>query len=291
MNLAEQSLSFDDLLNAVQESSRGRWFLGKYEERIRSFGTENILTSIAKLENAISSMSGSGTDAALVARAKSAIAAARKDIATLDNAQAAPTLSNEAHLFAKLAEMARASFTSEGKANDNAVINSGVVRALRLVDELDQAMTAAPIAGTNYFAPHAEVFAELPTPAAAPVSEKPATIAAVPAIEKLEVKKPAPISEVERGAKLTIKRSGDAPVISEPVVEQPKAMFEPATIEPVAITMPPTDIPFVAEADAPAPAEATVKPRVVIIRRKPEDIVEVPMVEDVAAPQEATSAA
>jgi hypothetical protein len=286
MNLAEQSLSFDDLLNAVQESSRGRWFLGKYEERIRSTGTENILSSIAKLENAIAGMSNIGGDNALLARAKAAIAAARSDIAKLDQSEGQPNLSNEARLFAKLADMARASFNADGKTNDNSVVNTGVVRALRLVDELDQAMAAPHAVTANYFAPHAEVF-EAPAPVAIAA---PTTIAAEikstpKAVEKIEP---------ERGAKLTIKRSSDVPAAVAPVPEPqaPIQILETVITEPVSITTPPTDIPFV---DAPVPQpsepEAAAKPRVVIIRRKPEDVMEVPMVEEATTPQSESSAA
>ena len=101
MSVAEQNISFDDVLDAVKESKRGRWFLDEYEGRLRKSDTAELRAAISKLESVMTSMSGSGADAALLARAKSAILAARKDIAALDDKPQG--LSEEGRLFARLA--------------------------------------------------------------------------------------------------------------------------------------------------------------------------------------------
>ena len=286
MSLAEQSLSFDDLLNAVQESSRGRWFLGQYEQRIRASGTENILTSIAKLETVIFGMASSGGDAALVARAKAAIAAARKDIATLDQNQNSgqANLSTEARLFAKLADMARTSFANDGKANDNPVINNGVVRALRLVDELDQAMAASPVAATNYFAPHAEIF------------EVPAAKIAAPKTIAAEIKlapKPETKVEPERGAKLTIRRIEASETAPTTVAVEAPTLSAAVAIEPAAPEILTVEAPPKLATPEPTHVEPILasKPRVVIIRRQPEDVIDMPMIEEALSQAEAATAA
>jgi len=116
MSAVDLSLNYEDLLQTVKESDRGRWFLTEFENRLRKSDTGNILASIAKLEGVIAGMGaigGSGADAALVARAKSAIAVARKEIAALDASKA--ELSDEGRLFSKLADMARTAFSTESQ--------------------------------------------------------------------------------------------------------------------------------------------------------------------------------
>ena len=83
MSAVEQNLSYDDILDAVKESKRGRWFLDEYEGRLRKSDSAGLLSAISKLESVMAGLAGSGADAALLARAKSAILAACKDIAAL----------------------------------------------------------------------------------------------------------------------------------------------------------------------------------------------------------------
>ena len=242
MSAVEQNLSYDDILDAVKESKRGRWFLDEYEGRLRKSDTAGLRSAISKLESVMAGLAGSGADAALLARAKSAILAARKDIAALD---AKPEgLSEEGRLFAKLADLARLSFAASGSAVPPAV-NIGVVRALRLVDELESDLCGSAeklpeIKPASYFHQHSDVF------------ENPKPVAATPMALTPSIKKPD--GEVARGAKLVIHR---APA---------KVTEQPPTIEtPVAETA--------------ASAEPAAQ-RVVIIRRKPEDMMEVPLEHD-----------
>lgn len=268
MPAVDMSVNYEDLLQTVQETDRGRWFLTEFENRLRKSDSANILASIAKLEGVIAGMgsaSGTSAEAALVVRAKSAIAAARKEIATIEAAKSG--LSDEGRLFSKLADMARTAFSADSQGMTP--VNAGVCRALLLVDQLDQdfAAVALPTPATA-FARDADVF-EVPAPAKAleqPIKSTPKE----------------PVKEVERGAKLVIRKAGqdDAKQPETTVVapahateESPAPVVAPANVES-------------------APAASTVQPltppvekqsRVVIIRRKPEELMDVPMVDDAKA--------
>lgn len=260
MAAVEQSLNYEDLLHTVQETDRGRWFLAEFESRLRKSDTVNILAAIAKLENVVASTPPANADSVLVARAKSAIAAARKEIAAIEKAG----LSDEGRLFAKLADMARTAFASDGQEISPA--NAGVCRALLLVDQLDQDFATVPAlpTATTAFARDADVF-EVPAKA-------------IPAPVKATVKEP--VKEVERGAKLVIRKAGEVQAavaaVAVPDVKPPEAA-------PPAVA---------AVAAEPPVAESTVQPlapppekqsRVVIIRRKPEELMDVPMVDEAPA--------
>jgi hypothetical protein len=265
MSAAEVSLNFDDLIEAVKESGRGRWFLQEYESRLRKSDTGNILSAIAKLENVVATAGSASGDSALVARAKAAITAARAEIASLDQGKA--KFSEEAHLFAKLAEMARASFPADSS------VAAGVNRALKLVEDLEQEFgvaTSKPLKKSELFSADSDVFEAEPVPN--PVSVPNVTVAktAAPATK-----------EVERGAKLIIRKTSIQP-------EQPAPDNSPITQE---------SAPPLAMETAPEPAGADIQPivppeprqsRVVIIRRKPEDMMELPLVSET---QDAVSAA
>lgn len=254
MPVPDPSLNYDDLLETVRESERGRWFLAEFETRLRKSDSGNILAAIARLEDVIAGQSQSGIDSLLVARARTAIAAARREIAHLDSSAA--HLSDEGRLFAKLADMARTAFATG--ASTNTVVNAGVGRALLLVDQLDQDFAAAPSAEAlpPVLAPHAEVFEAPP-----PRLDAPKAAPAIPA-------KPA---DVERGAKLVIRKAGDTAAPQAPVAapETPAAVAAP---EPAVAAQP---------VAMPEPAAAR-SSRVVIIRRKPEELLDVPLMDDAA---------
>jgi hypothetical protein len=147
---AEGNLDFDELMQAVKESSRGRWFLEQFEARLRHAETAGILAAIEKLERVVSESGAASQDTALVSKARAAIASARREIAALDMGKAG--LSEEARLFAKLAELAKSAFSDE----TSPTLNAGVTRALRLVDDLEQDFGVG--AGTDYFTQDASVF-------------------------------------------------------------------------------------------------------------------------------------
>lgn len=317
MAATEPVFTFDDILGAVKESSRGRWFLDEFENRLRKSDTGTILAAIAKLETAISGLGPQSGDSALVARAKAAIAAARKDIAALDEGR--KVISEEGRLFAKLAEMAKSALTAGP--NDNApMIHSGVARALRLVDELDLdlGVTASLPKPASYFEQDSELFEKPAAPAMPPLRPSAALPrpAAAPAKQETTIQGVSK-QDIPRGAKLIISRSRSAPLLHqtpaapaaiaearpEPVIEKaaetaapaasPEAKHE-AKLEPrpeAKLEPRPEPKPEAKFEPRPAPAEKPTSPmeqaveamektpRVVIIRRKPEELTDLPMIE------------
>jgi hypothetical protein len=258
--------SIDEVLTAVQETPRGRWFLEAYSNRIKGDSTANILQAIGKLEQNLKTMTTGGAEAGLLQQARSAIAAAKREISLLEPQTA--ELSAEGQLFAKLAELSRVAFSAN--APGQASVASGVDRVLRLVADLDRdlggskndnAATASASApakpAIQYFKPDEEIFEPAPAPVIAAVA------------------KPEPITEVStRGAKLVIQRvsSPKPEAIAEPTVtEEPK-------VEPPAIT---------------SSVQPDTKPdnsRIVIIRRKAEDMTDVPLMMDEPALESVSAA-
>lgn len=254
------SESIDDVLTAVQETPRGRWFLEAYAARLKSEGTANILGAIAKLENNLERLSGSGASAELLDKARNAIANARQEIANLEPQTV--KLSTEAQLFANLADLSRKAFSAE---TANSGLGKGVQRALKLVSDLDRDLnptttfapevaqiefTAPPKPATQYFKQDDEIFE--PAPAVVPNLVKPVELVETP----------------NRGAKLTIRRMTS----DKPAIEAVQTVAEPA-----APSAP------VVEAATPEPS------RIVIIRRKADETLAVPLLE--GEEQQAVSAA
>jgi len=208
------TLSFDDILGAVKETARGRWFVESLETRIRVGNTSRILDAVARLEDRIEQLSHNSEDAVLVRKAREAIAAARRDIARLENKEG---LSTEAQLFAQLAKQAKDAFGGKG-----------IARALTLVDDLDREFT-----------PHsAEAPAAMsapPPPAAALFQADEAIFEAAPTVQAAPAPTPAPETPKEsgapRGAKVMIHKLGvaapEVPAKEEPA-PAPTAEAEPA---------------------------------------------------------------
>jgi hypothetical protein len=249
--------SLDEVLSAVKETARGRWFLESYEARLRETETSRVLGAIAKLENHIQSMAATSEDAVLVKRAREAISAARRDIAALEPANQA--LSNEAQLFGKLAERARTAF------NDNNGTTQSVGRALQLVGDLERELGApvatfapapapAVVPAANFFRQDEAIFEpapkQAPTPAAAPVAES-------------------PVEASPRGAKLVVHRAAPRPS-TEAVAKAETAAAAPA---PAPLPVPePTEL-------AATPEDSTPKSRIMIVRRKADEMEQVPLMD------------
>lgn len=273
------SESIDDVLKVVQETPRGRWFVEAFAERLKGEGTSTILSAIAKLENHISSISNSGASDELLQKARSSIALARQEIANLEPKSA--TLSSEAQMFANLAEMSRKAF-GEGQGG------KGIERALKLVADLDHDLNssqkivdavAAAKPAQQYFKADEAIFEPAPAPKLV-VEPTPAT-------------KPAELVETpSRGAKLVIRRmaatenaspivveeqmeakavEASIPVINEQEIEAPIA-------EPLVIISTPEPV-----AKEPAQKANPENSRIVIIRRKADEILAVPLVDIEAA--------
>ena len=245
--------SFDDILAAVQESPRGRWFLEGMEARLKKADTSRILEAITKLEAHVQAHSGSGADAALVSRARAAIANARREIATIPDKPA--SLSAEGQMFARLASLSKEAFSAQPG------LGQGVQRALTLVAELDREFS-----GSQPSIPQQNNSPDLFKQDEAVFEPAPQVKAAAPA--KLA---PAPDNPA-RGAKLVITRVGVAPEQTPPVpaVEAPAPAASPAAEQR-------HEPPVFDQSSARVEHSEVPQSRIVIIRRKAEDMESVPL--------------
>lgn len=246
---AEIGFSFEAVLEAVQDSSRGRWFLEEYKRRESQADTGRLMEAVGRIETRIEGMAGHLTAAEDLSKVRQAIAKTRSDIVNLQTESKG--LSEEGRLFAHLAELARKAMPEQSK-------QTGIEQALRLVDQIDTSLSgnvmAFPKTGDRFFQQDAAVFDRQQATPVAPMQ-----IAAI--IEKPSPPKPA-AEPVPTGAKLTIRRVGP-----QPVADQPPA---PA---------PPKEEP---KAEPKAEFNETAKPRIVIIRRKPEELADVPLASSAA---------
>jgi hypothetical protein len=259
LEAAETRLSFDDILEAVQDSKRGRWFLQEFETRLQKRDTRSVLDAISRLESRMENLGSQTSNPDEIGKVRNAIANARNDLIKLGLGKEA--LSKEGRIFHDMAELAR-------KAMPVAVdSNAGIVRTLQLADEIESVFTPAPNVdrGAKYFATDSNLFerqAALPKPVLVQQAEPtiPEPLIHVNAVKKDE---PAPV-----GAKLVIRKANQAIEKPEPIIEAEPA--PPVVSSAVAPDMPAID-----------------NPRIVIIRRKAEDMPEV----NVGEPAEEASAA
>lgn len=252
--------SIDEVLSAVEETPRGRWFLQAYAERLKKGETAAILASIDKLETSLKSLTVSGAEAKLIETTRAAIVQARQEIHNLGPEIAA--LSPEGQLFARLAEQSRQAF---GNTSATPAIAKSVERAMRLVADLERnfadpakppaivTTTASAAAGT-YFKQDEAIFEPAPVKPLAVVSET-----------KPSAEPPS------RGARLVIERVGEA--VPQPLSVNPGVDQRAADVFAASSTV-----------------EADEKPRITIIRHEIEDLPEVPL-PDMALEHEVTTAA
>ncbi len=273
--MAESGLTFDDILGAVQESGRGRWFLEEFQKRHEDKGSAKILAAISKIESRIEAMAHVHEPAGELSKLRGAIATARREIALQETGFT--ELSAEGRMFAKLAEMARKTLPAS-PANDASVkLTSSVVRALNLIDEIDVTLNApgSPLAANTdtYFKADAALFEPpvkpprpilVSVPAAQPVQKAPVEPAAISQAKE---------DEPKRGARLVINRLGapasgvmETTQITGATVATPAPVVDEATAQTVVLT-------------TTAVAETKATPRIVIVRRKPEDMQTVPLAE------------
>jgi hypothetical protein len=247
LEAVDTRLSFDDILEAVQDSKRGRWFLQEFETRVQKRDTTSLLSAMVRLENRMGELSPTSSKPESLGVVSAAIAAARNDLLKLGLGKEA--MSHEGRLFADLAEMARKAMPAavEGRA--------GIVRALQLVDEIDSvvAPAASNDRGAKYFQPDAELFERKAAPT------RPTLVAAPETVESASPPQPEKTAPAV-GAKLLI-RKADRTAEVTPTVASP-------VIEPKSTT---------AEAPVSMPPERPTldNPRIVIIRRKAEDMPDV----------------
>jgi hypothetical protein len=258
---AEPGMSYEAVLEAVQESSRGRWFLNEFKSRNAGLDSGQILSAISRLESRMESLSsqGGGAATAELAKVRQAIATTRQDIL---KASGAPGLSEEGKLFAHLAELARKSLVQNsaaaGTSPGSEAVPGSIVQALRLVDQIDFTLNSSPGLGKKPDTPYTDNFfgrdSDLLLPQAAqpvqPTMPKPAL---VPPPAPPPAPNPPPVKELPKaevpvlGAKLTVSRHKPAEI------QKPE---EAAPIAPAASTE----------------SEGSGRPRIVIIRHKPEDM-------------------
>jgi hypothetical protein len=254
--------SLDDILNIVKETERGRWFIEAYTNRVRSTDTSSILAAISKLESSLQSMSGFGADAALLQKARNHIAQARADIAASETGKA--SFSPEGQLFAKLAEISRRAFSEPN--TEQPAMAKNIERALRLVADIDQdlgtSLVPMPVAEAKpagqYFKQDENIFEP------APQHNAPSTPGQKPART---------VESTPRGAKLVIQH------IQLVKPEAPALEAEPSEIS--ALQSEAHEPPALQSAQTP-PAEAAIPEpsRIVIIRRKADEVMEMPLIEE-----------
>lgn len=272
LELAGSRLSFDDLLEAVQDSKRGRWFLQEYETRIQKRDTQSILSAISKLENRMEHLGPQAGNVDDVVKVRTAISNARNDLFKMGLGKEA--MSKEGRLFAEMAEMARKAIPEAGEKT------ASIVRTLQLVDEIDRAISPASVddKGAKFFAADANLFDR-------PVATKPVLVeVAEPAPVVVEPAKAVVAKKEEpapTGAKLVIRKvNAAAPLEATPVLEaNPVAEAAAIAAEPAV-----TQTSYMPTSEMPKPVlETTHNPRIVIIRRRAEDMPEVAVGEVSAA--------
>jgi hypothetical protein len=158
----DSCLTFDDILEAVQDSKRGRWFLQEFETRIQKRESAGLLQAIQRLERRMEGLTAAGAPLHDIDKVRGAIATARKDMLQLGFGKQA--MSAEGRLFADLAELARKSLPANDDCKDK------IVRSLQLVDEIDRAIDAATTSGTRFFMADAQVFENAAAADPAPTS-------------------------------------------------------------------------------------------------------------------------
>jgi hypothetical protein len=255
------SESYDEVLEAVRESSRGRWFLEEYASRLRHDDSKSILDAIHKLEAAIGDMPTSKrSDSNQHAdKVKRAIEGIRKQISNAGT-EGKP-LSEEAQMFSHLADLARSAFSGHA-AEVRPEVRRGIELALRVVQDIENEIrgVAAPAASAP------AVSNDKPKPASETQKyfQQDADMFAPPVHSKLATPDKPQIDEgTGKGARLKVlkidSRSGQQGT--------PEATAAAAT--------------NTGHVPLPEPTNAEQKPRITIIRRKPEELMQVPLADTV----------
>jgi hypothetical protein len=268
LEAVDHRLSFDDILEAVQDSKRGRWFLNEYEQRLSKKDTSSILQAIAKLEARMDGFGAQSSQPDDLVKVKAAIATARHDLLKLGVGKDA--LSAEGQLFANLADMARKAIPSTDS-------NAGIVRTLQLVAEIDKTISPAAMEdrGAKFFGADEKLFERTATPT------KPVLVTLTPAADT----PPAPVAEAKPA---TIIEKPPAPQKDEPIATGAKLIIRKSSAKDLAESVQTQDaavdavVESFADMTPPAPLSTAMddvtkidSPRIVIIRRKAEDMPEV----------------
>jgi hypothetical protein len=225
-----------------------------------------MLEAIARLERRIDTMAGPAGASAELEKVREAIASARSDIAKM---QGNATLSAEGRIFAELADLAKSTFAAKDSATGSGFLPDGVVRTLRLVEQLDQSLSSPKPSGDTYFKRDQDLFEPPPKPA------KPLAI-----VEAAPVAAPARAAEAVKSSTATVQPEVEAPALgAQLVINRVRREEAPQPQSPLAPMADAAAVPPVETAVTDSAQELTVQdhPRIVIIRRKPEDMPELPV--------------
>jgi hypothetical protein len=163
-----------------------------------------------------------------------------------------------------------------------AEIAAEIMKAMKLVDELSTTSKGSAVKSEKYFKQDRALFEPVaPAPKPALVARTPAQMAAPITVQQakpIEDRKLA-VETSSQGAKLVIFKSGvkveepSSAIIEAPIAAAPAKAEPVKRLEPIAI----------AETKRPEtalPVEKISNPRIVIIRRKPEEMTEVPLADE-----------
>lgn len=263
------SETFDDVYAAVQETERGRWFLDEYRARLRSEETKTVLSAIHKLESVVTSLPGQAPKSPELEKLKTAIKLAREQITS----QIAPLsnestkLSDEGQMFAALAKLSRQAFATEAPEALRQNVGKGIDVALQLVQDIDNELGfAPPPKAAEPPQRKGEVSITIkakPTAEQQKFFQQDADVFAPPQNSDFKAPSKAGFDGMAKGAQLTINKVAAKPQQNE-AIEAAPANRDTALHTPVAEPQ----------------ADSENKPRIMIIRRKPEELMQVPLAED-----------
>ena len=231
--------NFQEVLEAVQETRQGRWFLDEYRACVHRSETELVLSAIARLETTLSDRIGRAAPDN-VARARQAIAEAREKISHVG---ASELPAADPHLFRRLASLQAEAAQTAGPSPEASALNQRIALALELVNELEHSVGEAP---TRHQSPEAPALAPeqmrlfrhdedifvsaAATPPAAP------SLAASP-VRTFPMAVEAANSTTARGARLVVKRVAPADLAitppPSPLPEEVQLVAGQDTPEPV----------------------------------------------------------
>jgi hypothetical protein len=260
--------SYDDVLAAVQESSRGRWFLDEYASRLRQNDSKAVLAAIQKLEETIGELpnarSAEQPATQDVQKMKRAIENIRRQIAAGSDGK---PLSEEAQMFSHLADLARAAFN--GQTNEvRPEIRSGIEMALRVVQDIENEIRGAK----SHAEPEAAAQKQKPATETQKYFQQDADMFAPPAGKTTTATGDKPQNEegAGKGARLKVLKIDSNATTKTNTTEATSAAATETSHTPISES-----------------TSSEQKPRITIIRRKPEDLMQVPLAE----PEKAETAA
>jgi hypothetical protein len=267
------SETFEDVYSAVKETERGRWFLDEYAARLRTDETRTVLAAIQKLESVVTSLPATETRTPELDKVKAAIKLARESISTQLAPLAAtqPNLSEEGQMFAALAKLSRQAIAEDATESLKTNVANGLDVALKLVQDIDNEFSFAPPPSMPASPPSAPeqkgevsiVIKQKPNAETQKFFQQDADVFAPPAAAGFKGPSPAKSGDdtTNKGARLTINKSDSRGTETSAPFEQETSSAQSSIQDS-------------------SNSDAEPKPRIVIIRRKPEDLTQLPLVDE-----------